>query len=223
MPMKLSPKGKKVIEVISLAAVVVAAFIYWDSVAVFPVKLLTVLLHESSHALMTLVTGGSIMEMQVNYQLGGCCVSKGGNPLFIAPAGYIGSSLLGALLFASERKFKYSKIVCTVFAVAFVLLAFMYIKSIFGILFTLAFALLFFFSPRLLPQMVHSFLIRTLGMISCLYAVVDIKEDLLTAENHQTDAQVLAALTHVPAIWWGILWFAISIIVVYLLVRRDLR
>ena len=223
MAFRLSSKGKKITEILLLAAVVIAAFFYWNSFFTFPVKLLVVLLHESSHGLMTLLTGGRIIEMQVTYQLGGACISKGGNALFIAPAGYIGSALLGALIFASTRNFRFSSVVCNILALVFLLLVVLYIKTIFGILFTLGFSVLFFLSPRFLPNFLHFFLLRTIGIISSLYVITDIKEDLLTQGVHHTDATVMASLTHVPAIGWGLLMFLISITVTFVLVRDYLK
>lgn len=206
-----------------MTAVVIAAFFYWNSFFTFPVKLLVVLLHESSHGVMTLLTGGRIIEMQITYQLGGACIAKGGNPLFIAPAGYIGSALLGALIFASTKNFRFSSAVCNVLSLVFLLLVIFYIKTIFGILFTLGFCVLFFLSPRFLPNFLHFFLLRTIGIMSCLYVIIDIKEDLLTSGSHHTDAGVLAASTHISAMGWGVIMFLISVAVTFLLIRDYLK
>ncbi|MCU7490986.1 MAG: M50 family metallopeptidase [Ignavibacteria bacterium] len=224
MAFRLSAKGKKLTEIFLLTAVVIAAFFFWNSFVTFPVKLLVVLLHESSHGVMTLLTGGRIIEMQITYQLGGACVAKGGNPLIIAPAGYIGSALLGALIFASTKNFNFSRAVCDVLALVFLLLVILYIKTIFGVLFTLGFCLLFFLSPRFLPNFIHFFLLRTIGIMSCLYVIIDIKEDLLTsASQTNTDAGVLARATHIPAMGWGVIMFIVSVTVTFLLVRNYLK
>lgn len=223
MAFRLSTKGKKITEILLLTAVVIAAFFYWNSFFTFPIKLLVVLLHESCHGLMTLITGGRIIEMQITYQLGGALIAKGGNSLLIAPAGYIGSALVGALIFASTRNFRFSAGVCNVLAIIFLLLVVLYIKSIFGILFTLGFCVLFFLSPRVLPNFLHFFLLRIIGIISCLYVIIDIKEDLLTPGAHRTDASILASLTHIPAIGWGIIMFLVSVTVTLILIRDYLR
>lgn len=223
MAFRLSAKGKKITEILLLTAVVIAAFFYWNSFFTFPVKLLVVLLHESSHGVMTLLTGGRIIEMQITYQLGGSCIAKGGNPIFIAPAGYIGSALLGALIFASTKNFRFSSTVCTVLAIVFLLLVVLYIKTIFGILYTLGFSVLFFLSPRFLPNFIHFFLLRTIGIMSCLYVIIDIKEDLLTSGVHHTDASVLASATHIPAMGWGVIIFLVSVTVTVVLIRDYLK
>ncbi|MCU7495507.1 MAG: M50 family metallopeptidase [Ignavibacteria bacterium] len=223
MAFRLSSKGKKLTEIFLLTAVITAAFFFWNSFFTFPVKLLVVLLHESCHGIMTLLTGGSIVEMQITYQLGGCCVSKGGNPLFIAPAGYIGSALLGGLIFLSTKNFRFSTTVCNVLSLVFLLLVILYIKTIFGILFTLGFCVLFFLSPRFLPKFLHFFLLRAIGLISCFYVIVDIKEDLLTSGSRQTDASLMASMTHFPAMGWGIVMFLISIVLTVLLLRDYLK
>jgi hypothetical protein len=60
---------------------------------------------------------------------------------------------------------------------------------------------------------------KSLGLISSLYVLVDIKEDLLTFEYRETDAHLLAKITGINAAVWGLLWFIISAVVIYFLFR----
>ncbi|MCX6149259.1 MAG: M50 family metallopeptidase [Ignavibacteriales bacterium] len=221
--MKLSSKGKTIIEVTVLLIAVTITYLFWNSFFIYPVKLFVVLLHELSHCIFALVSGGSVTEIKIDYQVGGECLVKGGNPYLIASAGYLGSLLLGGLLFISSNKYKFSKYFCTVLSLIFLIACITLIKSPFGILFTIGFSIILFFSPRILPNIVHSYLFKILGTISCLYTIIDIKDDLITSEYRRTDAQILADLTGVPAIIWGISIFIISVLVVYFLVRFNFR
>jgi hypothetical protein len=219
--MKLTRKGKIYLEVLILLASVFITYFFWDSFFIYPIKLFVVLLHESSHCLFALLSGGTVSEIKITYDIGGECVVHGGNPYLIAPAGYLGSLVFGGLLFISGKYYKFSKYFCSILAAIFIILIFTLIKTLFGILFTFGFAVVLILSPYALPVFIHSYLLKILGTISCLYTITDIKDDLITTELRTTDAQLLAALTGVSAVVWGIIILLISIIFVIFLVRLN--
>jgi hypothetical protein len=64
-----------------------------------------------------------------------------------------------------------------------------------------------------LPRYVAEFALRVIGVASCLYAILDIKSDVLDRRDAPSDATALAAMTQVPGIVWGALWIAISLVV----------
>jgi len=49
-----------------------------------------------------------------------------------------------------------------------------------------------------------------MGLISCIYVIYDIKEDVLTSVPNGSDATILAELTGIPELFWGIFWIATS-------------
>jgi hypothetical protein len=51
-----------------------------------------------------------------------------------------------------------------------------------------------------------------LGLTSALYAILDIKGDVLDRPEALSDARMLADLTGIPALVWGIAWISIAII-----------
>jgi hypothetical protein len=221
--MKLSPKGKITTEILILFLSVIITYFFWDSFFIYPIKLFVVLLHESSHCLVALITGGSVSKIQIDYQIGGSCIVKGGNQILIAAAGYLGSLFFGGLLFISGKYYKFSKYVCSFLAIVFLVLIFTLIKELFGILFTFGFAIILFLSPRVLPVIIHSYLLKILGIISCFYTIIDIKDDLITTELRKTDAQILAVQTGISATFWGITILIISIVILYFLLRLNFK
>lgn len=221
--MKLSPKGKKYSEVLILLLTALATYFFWDSFFIYPIKLFVVLLHESSHSLAAVISGGSVKEIEIDFNIGGACVVKGGNQFFIAISGYLGSLLLGGLLFISAKRYKFSKYYCWFLSIGLITLIIFLIKDMFGIFFTLGFAIILALSPVVFPFIIHSYLLKILGMVSCLYTIIDIKNDLLTMEFHPSDAQVLSQVTGVPSIVWGIFIMTISIIVFYFLLKFNFR
>jgi hypothetical protein len=50
-------------------------------------------------------------------------------------------------------------------------------------------------------------------MTSCLYAVLDIKSDVLDRPHLPSDAAMLAEATGIPTVFWGILWIGVALVV----------
>jgi hypothetical protein len=53
-------------------------------------------------------------------------------------------------------------------------------------------------------------LMQFLGTASCLYVIVDIYEDVVTSQEG-SDADTLAELTGIPAMFWGVIWGMIAL------------
>ena len=77
------------------SALFAAIWFFWDTSFVYPLKLFVVLLHEISHGLAAVLTGGEIQAVEITPQQGGVCRCPGGNVFFTLSAGYLGSLLWG--------------------------------------------------------------------------------------------------------------------------------
>ncbi|KAK8306217.1 hypothetical protein V6Z11_D03G112600, partial [Gossypium hirsutum] len=76
----------------------------WRTVLLLPFKLITVFLHEASHAIACELTCGHVEGIKVHTDEGGVTQTRGGIYLVILPAGYLGSSFWGmALILASTN------------------------------------------------------------------------------------------------------------------------
>jgi hypothetical protein len=75
------------------------SLILWDSSIIYPIKIFVVLLHEISHAIAAIVSGGSVESISLDLNLAGNTVTKGGNQILIALSGYLGSLIFGLLNF----------------------------------------------------------------------------------------------------------------------------
>ena len=119
------------------------------------------------------------------------------------------------MLFYSAYNKKFSMWFNTVVSVIILLFTVNYLEGSFTIIFALVFTLLLFLSPRVLNDIIHSYTMKILGLISSLYILIDIKEDLLTLRIVPSDAQMLADITSIPAYVWGLTWLVITIIIIY--------
>jgi hypothetical protein len=61
-----------------------------------------------------------------------------------------------------------------------------------------------------LPHRVSEEFLKVIGLTSCLYAVLDLKSDILDGSGRPSDASLLAEHTGLPAWLWGLLWIAVA-------------
>ncbi len=226
---KSNSKGKKkpkknqnkYFELLIIAGIVFFTILFWNTIIIYPVKLFVILLHEISHAFAAFFTGGKVDVIKINYYLGGVTITEGGNRLLIASAGYLGSLFFGSALFVSSYNQKLSKYICTTVAVVLLIFTANILQGSATILSALFFAALLFLSPRYFSKTVHSYLMKTIGLISALYVLTDIKDDILFGSDRITDARLLESITGVPSIVFGLFWLGISASVVFLLIRHS--
>ena len=87
----------------------------------YPFKMLTIAFHEFGHAFACILTGGKVEEISLDPREGGVTHMRGGKGALTLPAGYLGSSLIGALLIFCGFDIVASKIASFVLAVCFLL------------------------------------------------------------------------------------------------------
>ena len=213
--MKTPPR--RLVLPLGLAAVLL---LLWDSFVVYPFRLFVVFLHEISHGLAAIATGGSIVSIGLSFDEGGVCLTRGGWPFLILNAGYLGSLLWGALfLLLGGRRTRARSVVGVVgaFTLAVTLV---YVRTWFGFVYGLAAGLVLVAVARHLKPAVSELLLAAIGATSVLYAVWDVASDVLFRHSGQSDAAALARLTGVPAVLWGVAWIALSIVVLVGVLRK---
>jgi hypothetical protein len=195
----------------------------WSTLALYPIKLFVVLLHELSHGVAALLTGGEILSIEISELIGGSCQYRGGNQLVVASAGYLGSLLWGGVILVIASRTKYSRELGTFIASVMIIATLLWIRNTFGVLFTVGSAILLFGLCRFLPSWMVRTTLQFLGTASCLYVIVDIYEDLIrgyfvdVVRGNQgiSDAEMLYSLTGIPALFWGIVWALIAFIMIF--------
>ena len=218
---KKKDSGKDKLETIAVLFFSIASLFFWESILVTPIKLFVVLIHETSHALTTIFTGGIVESIDFNSYLSGITKTKGGSLILIASSGYLGSLAVGSALFLSVKKEKFRNRLTIILAVILFLVAVNLIESGTAAFLTICAAAFLFFFPRYLPDKIVSPVFKFIGITSCLYVIADIKQDLLTTTLRETDTQILEYLTGIPALAIGTAWFLISLIVVYLILKKE--
>jgi hypothetical protein len=206
--------AKRLLGPLLLAAVV---YVFWSTVFVWPLRVFVVLLHEVSHGLAAVLTGGRIVSIELSPLEGGLCTTLGGWPFVIASAGYLGSALFGALflVLGFRGRPRTHRTVTGVLGAALVLLTLVYVRSAFGFAYGLVAGALLLAVARWLPEGASSFVLRLLGVTSLLYAPWDITSDLILRSVPASDAGALARMTGIPALAWGVLWLVASLAIAW--------
>jgi hypothetical protein len=198
----------------------VLALLFWDTFVVYPFRVFVVFLHEISHGIAAVLTGGSIVSIGLTFDEGGVCLTRGGSRFLVLNAGYLGSLLFGALfLVLGERRRRARAVVAAIGAFTLVV-TLLYVRSLFGFVYGLLAALVLLAVASKLQPVVSEMLLAAIGAMSCLYAVWDVASDVLLRSVAESDASALARLTGVPAVLWGVLWMAVSLVVLGSVLRR---
>ena len=197
-----------------------ALWLFWDTTFVAPLKLFVVFLHEISHGLVAVATGGRIDRIVIEANEGGACYCGGGSAFLTLSAGYLGSLGWGLCFLWLARFEARARWTMAAVGLATAVVTVLFMRSAFGFGFGLAFAGALILSARQLPAVWNARILMALGLTSALYAILDIKSDVLDRSGLQSDARMLAELTGVPTVAWGILWIGLALGVVGLVVRR---
>lgn len=223
MKIKLNKKQKYYFELSLLVTIPIFTFFFWNSPVLYPIKIFSVLMHEISHGLAAIFTGGYVVQLNLSEYLGGSLVSGDGNQIVIASAGYLGSLVWGSLIYYSTYDSKFFKWLSVFIGTILLLFTANFIHGTFAAIFGVAYSFLFLSLPYFKNEYVTAIIARILAMISIIYVFTDIKEDLLTLTYRQTDAQILYEITGVPAWIWGLIWFFITGFVIYYLIRFSIK
>jgi len=236
MRYKLSPDAKPQLTLLLAATLLTVAlwFIPYAEYAVYPIRLFVTFIHESSHALVALVTGGSVQSLTISADGSGVVYSSGASligTLFTSSAGYLGTTAFGVLLlYLMRRNVSSNKVlfllgafvgvVTLVFGVLCPLFNFLSLSVPFssvaftitvGVLLSVGLLALALYGSRKVANWAVAFL-----AIQCLLnAISDLKTVLfinspLAGSDIQNDAGNMAAATGIPAVLWVVIWIAIA-------------
>jgi len=97
------------------------------------------------------------------------------------------------------------------------------VRNPFGFGFGILFAGGLLTGARYISQGLNRALLLGLGLTSTLYAILDIKSDVLDRPQLPSDAAMLAEMTGIPTAVWGFLWIGIALLVSAWLLRWVAR
>jgi len=199
-----------------LALMLGVGWYFWDSPALWPMKVLVVMMHESGHALATLLVGGSVDRIHLAANESGACLSRlppgALAQIAVYSGGYLGSAVAGAGLLLATFRFRLRRWVLGTASVWLTVMGVLYAGDGFTLLFCLGTAVVLGLGAKFLPDGLVDALNLFIAAFTALYALFDLRSDLWnSAVRAQSDAALLAGLTWVPAVVWAALWSLLAI------------
>uniref|UniRef100_A0A7C9DD54 Uncharacterized protein n=1 Tax=Opuntia streptacantha TaxID=393608 RepID=A0A7C9DD54_OPUST len=110
--------------IITIAIFFLVILALWRTFLLTPFKLITVFLHEVSHAIACKLTCGQVEGIEVHANEGGVTKTRGGAYWLILPAGYLGSSFWGMLLVLASTNLLTARIAAGCLGVALLVVLF---------------------------------------------------------------------------------------------------
>ena len=196
---------------IALILIFLVISLLWGTLVLYPLKIFVVFMHEVSHGLAAYLTGGSIVEIEINPQQGGHAQTRGGNRFMILTAGYLGSLIWGGIILLMAARTHFDKAVSVLIGIGMVGITIGFGSDMFTYLFGVGFGVALIAIGLFLPEVANDWILRVIGITSCLYAILDIKSDILDRSHLPSDARMLAEETNLPTLFWGIVWIVIAI------------
>lgn len=233
----VKPQVKLLLVATLISVLIWAASWYFPfaNYVVYPLQLFATFVHEGSHVLATLMTGGSVQSLTVSPDTSGVVWSMTNSwlsQLIVSSAGYLGTTLFGILLLVWFR-FNYSSRNALYFSSAFVGI----MTVVFGLLaplwnllslkvgaLSIGFTVIsgavlsvgLFAIAKYASMKWVNFSIAFLAVQCLLNAVFSLKDLFLISAttDAQSDAANMAAATGIPAIAWVLIWIIGSVIMI---------
>ncbi len=197
----------------ALFIIFVGIALLWNTVVMIPLKLFVVFMHEVSHGLAAIATGGEIVTIEVNQNQGGMALTKGGSRFWTLTAGYLGSLLWGGIILLLAARTHLDKGISVLIGIGMIVISIGFGSDVFTYLFGIGFGVVLILFGIFLPEVVNDWMLRIIGVTSCLYAILDIKSDVLDRSHLRSDARMLSEEIGVFSTEvWGILWIFIAIV-----------
>lgn len=200
--------------IITIAIFTVVILALWRTFLLTPFKLITVFLHEVSHAIACILTCGSVEGIEVHGNEGGLTKTRGGAYWLILPAGYLGSSFWGMLLVLASTNLITARIAAGCLGVALLVVLFIAQNwTLRGLCigFIVFLAVIWILQEKTEVRILR-YVILFIGVMNSLFSVYDIYDDLISRRVNSSDAEKFAEVCPCPCngVAWGFIWGVIS-------------
>jgi hypothetical protein len=219
----------------ALVIALLASLLLWNlpfgGIVLYPFKVFATWWHELSHGLVMLVTGAGFDRMEVYQDTSGFAYSMRhpgalGMSL-VASAGYMGTSVGGAVLLVVGQTRRGARIALAVIGGALLLSAALWVRNQFGVVSVLVGGAVFVGFAVLASDRVAKFLLNFVAAQACINAVLDIR--VLFRSNlvvngevmSRSDAHNMADATFGNAWMWAAVWLVWSFGLFYWALRRS--
>ncbi|WP_170113161.1 M50 family metallopeptidase [Ahniella affigens] len=221
-----SPQWQRWLGLAALSLLLIGLWqVPWLGWLVYPFRVFGTFVHELSHGMTAIATGGTFLRFQVSSDLSGVAQSSGGVRMLIASAGYVGSAVFGGVLLLINARGVRARWLLAAMGLILALLAVLFLRNAFGWLAAGVLSAGLLGAAWRLSERWQQWLFDLLALqlvldgYSSLWTVWQLSGDASVA----TDAQSMANLTWLPAWSWAVIWALFSTIVLVFCVRASIR
>jgi hypothetical protein len=184
----------------------------------YPFYLFGVFIHEISHGLIAILTGGRFLRFEIAPTRSGVATVVGGSPFLVSSAGYLGTAVLGGILMALDGTDIPSRTILLGLGVIFGLFCLAFVRNLFGIMTALLLTAGFFLTALRFDTIWTDTLLWLLAVHLFLYTFTRLVAlfGQLHIPNQKTDAHVLAQATGIPPAIWIVFWFGLTLGILFL-------
>jgi len=219
-------RWRELLGVLLLAAAILLLWrVPWLGWLVYPFRVFGTFVHELSHGLAAVVTGGEFQRFTVSADLSGLAWSAGGIRWIVASAGYVGSAVFGGFLVLLAERGVSARALLLALGIGLALLSLLFVRNLFGIAAGLSLGVLLVAAGRTLRAHWAELLLLTLALQSMLDGFNSLLNvlTLSTRDDIRTDAHTMAELSGLPAMFWVMAWSLLSAAIVYASLRLAYR
>lgn len=205
--------------IVMLVVIFIVVLVLWNTPVVYPLKIFVVLLHEIGHGVAAIITGGKMIRIELSPQQGGVCWSSGGFRPLVLMAGYLGSMFFGGIILTVAARTKFDKAISVVIGGIILIITLFFVRTVFGFVFSLLFGAAMIIVGIFAPVKINDIVLKVIGLTSVLYAILDIKDDLITRNIEGSDASQMSKIIPLPPQVWGIIWIVIAIVAAFFFLK----
>jgi hypothetical protein len=181
-----------------------------------PFKWLESYFHEISHGLTALITGGSIVQIQLFPNGAGLCTTRGGSAFLISFMGYAGAILWGSMIYslASIHR-KVAQVFSVLLMCLLVFSIVLWVRDLLTFIIVSVLLMLVIAQFKFSSQRYRQKMVQITGLLVLLNSL---QSPLYLLDGRSLgDGSALAQLTFIPELVWVLIWFAMALFAAFLL------
>lgn len=206
--------------ILEIGLALIIYLFFWESIWFSPIRVFFVSIHESMHALVTILTGGAVASISLDGYEGLMTPSRNGFVPLVAIAGYVGSAIVGAILIATKHK-TMALIILDLFVLGFILI---FSKTYFSLEFFSVIVVSIGVLFMALRDIKLEYVSGVIGSLLAFGSVQDVKMYLLRIPG-KTDSGILADYLgfHSLTILISLFMLSLTVFIYYLGIKTRLK